>query len=101
MIGVARFHERAIAIVRCGKHIIRVGGYVSSASRTVFANHRAIARLGDSVVFSCGKVGRIYTRLAKKTYVDWRPVGLRYSGVFGPGILRGWITSGSMDVFAA
>lgn len=89
-----------MAYVRCGKKILFVGGFISQASPNVLANGLPVARFGDRVLYGCGKSGQILTQTARRTYINFRRAALFNSRVYGPGIIKGWITRGSTSVFA-
>lgn len=97
---VARVLDRSVAYVRWGKKIIFVGGFIYEGSPDVFAGELPVARFGDSVFYDSGHVGTIVGRTARRTYINFRPAALLNSRVYGPGILKGWITQGSTNVFA-
>lgn len=90
-----------MAYVRCGKKIVLVSGQIVQGSPDTISENASVSRQGDKCRLGCGKVGRLTQRLTSKTYVNSRRVGLFYSGITGPGILRGWVARAGRSVFAA
>ena len=92
--------NRALAYVVCGEDIILVGGNIVQGSPDNFAEGSNVSRVGDRVQLGCGKVGRIMSRVARRTLANGRRVGLFNSGVTGAGIIRGWVTGSTATVYA-
>jgi len=97
---VARLGDRALALVKCGKKLRWVSGRISRGSANTFAEGRPVARHVDKVRLGCAKTGRIAYNVARKTLVNFRRVALIFSGIIGPGIVRGYVIQAARSVYA-
>lgn len=96
MRGVARLGDDTHGICYCHDEPREVGGKIISASSTVFANGRAVARHGDIVQSDCGHEARII--VGKSTHTADGKLVARLGDEFD-GCYVGRIVSASTDKF--
>ena len=73
MFGVARVGDKTFGICSCHKTPIAVSGTIVIGSQDTFSEDRPVARIGDTVVASCGHTGKIVTG-AGELFVNDIPV---------------------------
>lgn len=96
---IAVIGTRALALVRVGDTVRWERGFVMQGSSNTLAETAGVSRLFDKVQLQ-STVGNITSRVTQKTLVNGLPVGLFYSGVTGPRIIKGWIIDSVRTVWA-
>jgi len=95
---VARVGDIAVGTCFCHQTPISVTGVIVNGSGVVFSNNKAVARLGDNVIFSCGHSGVI---ASGSGIVFSDNIGVAHINDIVVGCMQAIIVSGDGTVLAA